>query len=600
MSEQIYKEFFEEALNQIKSEYIELGKEKDFNFWFNLEYLEDTIESITIKVPSDFMWKQMVKNGTATKIQEKINELTAQEIKLIPVAKNSKAISTSQNQVSNIQQTFDKTTIQNQESQYSNPYQSFQTQQKETFLQSTKNENNLNDLPLFNNIEKQQPQTTSQKSSRSRFEQSMAGLKAMIEKQKEIEAQEQIQAQNQDSIKKQTSIFSSQENFYSNQQSQIIQPQQISSSNLDDDYQRMLNEEVAKMKKRTIQINHPLLRDDYTFENFIPGANSQYAYSVAKRAAETPGVEGYNPILFYGGVGLGKTHLMQSIGNQIYTNNPDAKIRYISAEAFTNEFTYSIQSKKTEEFKKKYRNLDVLLLDDIQFLAGKEATQEELFHTFNSIYDRKGQLVFTCDRPITEIQKLTDRLRTRFTRGLNIDLQPPDYETRRAILEKKINNSEKKIPSDVIDYIAQYIQSNVRDLEACLKTITSYCELIKQDLTLDVAKNLLKDKIDENAPTGAATVESIQKAVAKHYGLRFSDLIGKKKSKQYVLPRQVAIYITRKLMAEYSLKDIGNEFGGRDHTTIISAIERIELLIKTKPEIDVIVKQLIKDSHEIK
>lgn len=575
MSEQIYKALFDEALNQIHKEYIENGSEGFFKVWFNLEYVEDTFDSITVSVPSEAMWKLMQQNGSVAKIQQKIFEFTAQEISLIPLAKNAQNIT---KKVESQQTVFQQNTIQN------------------SSYQTTSIQNNS----FSQKIESQRPNTENQNLQNNEnltpFEKAMKGLENMIAKQREIEGK-QLE-QNSVSSQNQPMLQQNQQSQNNEQKNQKTLLNTENHANQDLEYQKLLEAGIKQLNQISKPATHPSLRDDYTFENFVPGTNSQYAYSASKRAAETPGKD-YNPMLIYGGVGLGKTHLMQAIGNYIYAHNNNAKICYISAEAFTNEFFYSIRDKKTEDFKKKYRNLDVLLLDDIQFLTEKEATQEELFYAFNEIYDRKGQLVFTCDRPIDEIKKLTDRLKTRFTRGVTIDLQPPDYETRRAILEQKMTSRGKSIPSDVVDYIAQHIQSNVRDLEGCMNKMIGYIELIGQDLTIETAKELLKDKISSITSSGNVTIESIQKAVARYYGLKHTDLIGKKKSKQYILPRQIAIYLSRKLMSEYSLKDIGSAFGGRDHTTIISAIDKVELQVKTKPDIVGILEQLEKDAHEI-
>ncbi len=616
MSEQFYKDFFEEAMNQIRDEYIANGKERDFKFYFNLEYIEDTFDTITVSVPSELMWKQMEKNGSAEKIQQKINELTAQEIKLMPIAKNTmSAIGESKKasmpKTTPIAQIQAQTTAESTVEKKSPSLFDMEKASKEVDFK-------VNFNPTIQSQKQSQPQNPSQQQGLERFKQSMEFLNEMIETEKKKESQkaasviEPVKSIDHEGSVLFSNLFQEQtqpqqiqqvQQIPQSQIQQILQGQQIQQQqvqqqqdNYTEDYRKYIAQEVQKMNQSSMQKNLPQLREDYTFDNFIPGASTQYAYSAAKMAAEAPGKD-YNPMLIYGGVGLGKTHLMQAIGHYIFEHNQAAKICYISAESFTNEFITSTQKKTTEEFKKKYRNLDVLLLDDIQFLEGKEATQEELFHTFNAIYDRRGQLVFTCDRPITEISGITNRLSTRFARGMNLDLQPPDYETRRAILEQKMTSRGKKVRSEIIDYIAQNVQSNVRDLESCMKKVIGYSELMEEELTLNIAKDLLKDRIDSNSDLGSVTVESIQQAVAKKYDLKLADLIGKKKSKQYVLPRQIAIYLSRKLMNEYSLKDIGSEFGGRDHTTVISAIEKVEALIKTKPEIAAIVKQLEKEAH---
>ena len=252
-------------------------------------------------------------------------------------------------------------------------------------------------------------------------------------------------------------------------------------------------EDIKKNIKKHSQLN-----EDYTFDTFVAGENSDFAYNVCKAVAENPGKK-YNPMLIYGGVGLGKTHLMESIGNYIYSaSNGISKICYVTAENFTNEFISSINNKTMEKFKKKYRELDILLLDDIHFLQNKEGIQEELFHTFEALYNKKSQMVFTCDRPISELKNIEDRLRTRFSRGMCIDLLPPNYETRKAILQKKLDILGKSIPSAVIDYIAKNVQTNVRDLEGGLTKMIGYTELMDKTLTIDIAqKELLRLQGDD-------------------------------------------------------------------------------------------------------
>lgn len=339
------------------------------------------------------------------------------------------------------------------------------------------------------------------------------------------------------------------------------------------------------------------LNPKYTFSSFVVGENNNLAHAAALAVAESP-AEIYNPLYIYGGVGLGKTHLMVSIGNYIYEKNPDAKICYISTESFMNEFTSAIRDKTTQKFTKKYRNLDVFLLDDIQFLEGKEALQNELFYTFNEIYDRKGQLVFTCDRPISEVKGITDRLRSRFAFGQTIDLKLPDYETRRAILEKKMSQANKSIPADVIDFIAKNVQSNVRELEACLKKMIGYADLVGKDITLQIAQEQLRDTISTPV-SGTITVETIQKAVAEHFGITVANLKSSKRDKKFAFPRQVAFYIAKQ-QTECSLKDIGEEFGGRDHTTVLHGIDKIEKLLKYDASLDATLKHLVRDIKEFK
>lgn len=343
---------------------------------------------------------------------------------------------------------------------------------------------------------------------------------------------------------------------------------------------------------------HPQLREDYTFENFIPGENSMYAFNAAQAAAKNPG-KAYNPILIYGGVGLGKTHLMQAVGNYMHAENGTSyKICYISAESFGNEFTASIGTNTTEKFKSKYRKLDVLLLDDIHFLQKKYGMQGELFYTFNALYDRNCQLVFTCDRPITELKDIEERLRTRFSRGLNIDLQPPDYETRKAILEKKMEMQHIRISDDVIDYIAENVQTNVRDLESCLTKMIGYADLVKKNVTIEIAQQLLRDTFSQPL-SGSITVEMIQRVVANHYNISLADIKSNKRSTKFVIPRQIAIYIARNL-TEYSYPELGAEFGGRDHTTMMHSYDKIETAIKTDSSLDTTIQQLIRDIKDYK
>ena len=599
MGEQIYKDFFDEAMNLLREEYSVAGKERDFQFYFNIGYIEDTFDTITVSVPSELMWRQMEKKGTAQKIQEKIRELTAQEITLIPVPKQSTEVRREPNGRTETEpnpKIDSETKAERNAGGSENPAEKNRQNSaeggKEQIAQGLFDFHpNMNRAP-----EKREERSEQDVKRNERFNAMMAGLTEMIERQRRIEEEEKTHPK--DNPPPPTSAQTNSESAERNYSREIERGLDTDAAyrKFLESAERQHNEQKAMKGMQ----NRPQLRDDYTFENFIPGAASQYAYSAAKGAAELPGKK-YNPMLIYGGVGLGKTHLMQAMGHYIYERNPSAKICYISAESFTNEFMACMRSKdkNTEDFKKKYRNLDVLLLDDIQFLEKKEATQEELFHTFNAIYDRKGQLVFTCDRPIDAIAGITDRLKTRFSRGLNIDLQPPDYETRYAIIEQKARSMGKFIPSEVIDLIAENIQTNVRDLESSMQMAISYCELTGHDLTVESAREALKDRIGpDESKAGPVSVEGIQNAVARHYGLKPRDLREKNKKKQYVLPRQIAIYLTRKLMSEYSLKDIGREFGGRDHSTMVSSINKVEDMIKTNPDIASVVKILEKESRD--
>ncbi len=363
-----------------------------------------------------------------------------------------------------------------------------------------------------------------------------------------------------------------------------------------------LNTETEDVTEKTVpqkSKKHPQLREDYVFETFVTGENSQFACSAAQAVARNPGGI-YNPILIYGGVGLGKTHLMQSIGNYIYAQKGDSvKICYLTAENFTNEFTSSIRDGTIEKFKSKYRKLDVLLLDDIHFLQEKEATQEELFHTFEALYNCKAQMVFTCDRPISELKGIEDRLKTRFTRGMCIDLQPPNYETRRAILQKKLALcGNQNISNEVIDYIAKNVMTNVRDLEACLTKITAFKDLINKDITIQTVQELLRDSFSQSS-NGSITIETIQKVVCDHYSISISDIKSKKKSNKFVIPRQIAVYICRQI-TEFSFPEIGSEFGGRDHTTAMHSCKKIEDAIKIDSSLDTTIQMLIRQIKDYK
>ena len=339
---------------------------------------------------------------------------------------------------------------------------------------------------------------------------------------------------------------------------------------------------------------HGQLRADYIFESFVVGENNSFAANTAYAIAKNPGTA-YNPCLVYGGVGLGKTHLIQSIGNIVYQES-DKKVSYVTAETFTNEFIQSIRSKTTHRFKSKYRSVDLLLIDDIHFLQNKIETQEELFHTFNALYDSNKQMVFTCDRPVSELKHLSDRLRSRFERGLNVDLQPPDFETRFAILKQKVEEKNVPIPDEVIDLVCRNITTNVRDLEASLTKLIAYSDLVNKNITLDVATAQLKD-VFSNPRQSNITIEMIQRVVADYFALSVGELKGKKRTKAIAFPRQVAMYITRE-MTEYSTTEVGLEFGGRDHTTVMHACQRVESRMKTDPTLEPTVNHLVRATKE--
>jgi chromosomal replication initiator protein len=313
------------------------------------------------------------------------------------------------------------------------------------------------------------------------------------------------------------------------------------------------------------------LNPRYSFEKFVVSSCNQFAHAAAMAVAEQPS-RAYNPLYVYGGVGLGKTHLMQAIGNRLAARG-GARMRYISTEQFMNELINAIRFERTLEFKERYRNVDLLLIDDIQFLAGKERTQEEFFHTFNALYDAQKQIVITSDCPPREIPTLEDRLRSRFEWGLIADIQPPDLETKIAILRKKAEAEGAIVPDDVALFIATNSKSNIRELEGSLIRVVAYASISGREVTLDLAKDTLKDLLVPDSP--AVTVESIQKLVANHFNLKVTELKSKNNSQQISFPRQVAMYLCKQ-MTECSLPEIGKRFGGKHHSTVIHAIQKIE------------------------
>jgi len=320
------------------------------------------------------------------------------------------------------------------------------------------------------------------------------------------------------------------------------------------------------------------LNSRYTFENFVVGPSNRHAHAYSLAVAESP-AKTYNPLFIYGGVGLGKTHLIQAVCHQVLKNLPASKICYITSERFTNELIDAIQHRSTSMFRQKYRNkVDVLVIDDIHFIAGKESTQEEFFHTFNTLYDAHKQIVISSDRPPKEIANLQDRLVSRFGWGLTTDIQPPDLETRVAILKKKIEREPISVPGDVIFFIAQLIKTNIRELEGALIRTIAYSLLEEKPITLDLTKEVLRDLLKE--PKKLITVDFVQRAVAEEFGISLQDFKTKRRNKNVVLPRQVAMYLSREL-TDLSLPEIGGYFGGRDHTTVLHSYNKIkESLIK--------------------
>ncbi|MBO8172178.1 MAG: chromosomal replication initiator protein DnaA [Bacillaceae bacterium] len=334
-----------------------------------------------------------------------------------------------------------------------------------------------------------------------------------------------------------------------------------------------------------------MLNPKYTFDTFVIGTGNRFAHAASLAVAEAP-AKAYNPLFIYGGVGLGKTHLLHAIGHYLLEHNPNTNVVYLSSEKFTNEFINSIRDNKAVDFRNKYRNVDVLLIDDIQFLAGKEQTQEEFFHTFNTLHEESKQIVISSDRPPKEIPTLEDRLRSRFEWGLITDIQPPDLETRIAILRKKAKAENLDIPNEVMVYIANQISSNIRELEGALIRVVAYSSLINRDIDTELAAEALKDIIPANKPK-VITISDIQKLVSQHFDVSMEDLKSKKRTKSIVVPRQISMYLSREL-TDASLPKIGEEFGGRDHTTVIHAHEKISKEIKKDPDMEATIEELKK------
>ncbi len=331
------------------------------------------------------------------------------------------------------------------------------------------------------------------------------------------------------------------------------------------------------------------LSSKYTFDSFVIGASNRFAHAAALAVSESP-AKAYNPLFIYGGVGLGKTHLMHAIGQNVLHKMPKAKVLYMSSEEFTNQLINAIQTRSTQKFREKYRHVDILLIDDIQFIAGKESTQEEFFHTFNALYDAHKQIVVTSDRPPKEIQSLEERLISRFAWGLVTDIQPPDFETRIAIIKKKSEKETITLPENVFFFLADKVKTNIRELEGALIRVVAYSKLAGKDVSVELAKEVLKDMITEGEKN--ITIDMIQKKVSEYFDIKLSDMRAKKRSKAIAYPRQVAMYLARQL-TDFSLPEIGDQFGGRDHTTVIHACDKIETEMKNRPGLKVTVDKLV-------
>jgi len=330
------------------------------------------------------------------------------------------------------------------------------------------------------------------------------------------------------------------------------------------------------------------LNSRFLFENFVVGPSNRFAFAAAQAVAEAP-AKAYNPFFIYGAVGLGKTHLLQAITQEISIKHPELKICYLPSEQFTNELISSIKTRTTEAFRLKYRSIDVLLIDDIQFIAGKVSTQEEFFHTFNALHDHHKQIIICSDRPPKEIAHLEERLVSRFNYGLITDIQPPDYETREAILRKKLELESVKVPDDVVTFIASEIKTNIRELEGALLRVVAYSLLEEKSISLSLTKSVLKDMVKETVKT--ISVEMVQKEVAEFFNIQVADLKNKSRQKNIVIPRQVAMYLSRKLTS-HSLPQIGAAFGGKDHTTILHAVKKVEEILSTDEQLKKIVDTL--------
>ncbi len=356
------------------------------------------------------------------------------------------------------------------------------------------------------------------------------------------------------------------------------------------DINEMSGNSLSKRTKNLIKSN---LNPQYTFESFVIGASNRFAHAACAAVAESP-AKAYNPLFLYGGVGLGKTHLMHAIGHHILSKNANAKIIYLSTESFMNELINAIKDDKNEEFRNKYRNADVLLIDDIQFIQQKESTQEEFFHTFNALHNSAKQIIISSDRPPKEIATLEDRLRSRFEMGLITDIQPPDYETRIAILRKKSQNDNKSVPDEVIEYVAKNINSNIRELEGAITRISAYADLNNKPITLAVAEDALKTLLN-GKDKKEITVNDVKERVAQYYGITVEELQQKKRTKEIAYARQVAMYISKEHIPDITYAMVGEHFGGKDHTTVMHAVSKISSEVKQKRDVKEKIENIIND-----
>jgi chromosomal replication initiator protein len=339
-----------------------------------------------------------------------------------------------------------------------------------------------------------------------------------------------------------------------------------------------------------VQPSRARLNRDYVFDTFVIGAGSKMAYAASMAVSERPG-QSYNPLFLHGGVGLGKTHLMHAIGNAVTANDPSLRVSYVTAEQFMNDLIFSIQKNKTYEFKRQYRNVDVLLVDDVAFLAGKESTQEEFFHTFNALYNDNKQIILTSDRPPKEIPTLEERLRSRFEWGLTVDISPPDLETRMAILKKKVETNSIYISDDVIEFVAENVTNNIRNLEGALIKLLAFASLTGSEINLDMAKEVLSS-VFQASSAKAATIADVMKVVSDHFDVTIDQLKSKRRTQDLALARQVGMYLAREKIGA-PFEKIGRVFGGRDHTTVMHAHKKIQGRCDAEPLFRGTVKDLM-------
>ena len=350
----------------------------------------------------------------------------------------------------------------------------------------------------------------------------------------------------------------------------------------------LAGDELKDYKEKVKAVNALPESDGYTFDRFIVGSSNKFAHAAALAVADKPG-KNYNPLFIYGNSGLGKTHLLRAIGQAIFEKDPTARIAYIKGDEFTNQMVKAIKEGKTEDFRTRYRNVDLLLVDDIQFIAGKESTQEEFFHTFNSIYEAGNQIVITSDRPPMEMSLLDDRLRTRFEGGLMADIQPPDLETRMAITRNKASQLGLILSDEAVNYIAENITANIRQIEGVIKKLTAYKDILNEVITIDSVKRAIADVMQngEDIPKPA----NIIRETAKYFSLQEEDLRGQSRSKNTAIARQISMYLIRTL-TNMSLQDIGREYEGRNHSTVLSSIRKVEDLMKKDPRMAGIVRDI--------